>query len=433
MTTGINRRSLLKGTAGAAALGAASSVFSAPALISAQGGDTELILWTSFGSGVNGEAQAKLIEDYNAQGNGVTVTSSLYSNYEEVANAILTGIPSGDIPHVAVLSDVWWFTFYLRGVLADLTSTVDTPEDYVESLYTEYARNGGQYAVPFARSTPLFYFNREALEAAGLDESIFATWSTFRENGPALVEAGGVDASFGFGNAASYGAWTMHGPVWAFGGNYSDPEFNILIDEGGAVECGEFMRGFVQDFGAVAVTDPNTDFQTGALAATIQSTGSLGGITAGAQIDFGVAMLPEEDTFGCPTGGAGLAVMNNFSEEEIAAATDFITFCTNTQNAAYWAMTTGYMPVRTSAVESDEFQAFLEENPNNRVAIEQLPLTQPQDSARVFIPNGDQIIGRGWEQILVNNVPASDAFAEVAATLEEEKVPVLDAISQIEG
>ena len=430
----LNRRTLLKGTAGAAALGAASTTFSAPALISAQGSNVEIILWTSFGSGVNGEAQTKLIEDYNAQSNGVTVTPSIYASYEEIGNAILTGLPSGDIPQVAVLSELWWPMLYLRGELVDLTGMADTPEDYVELLYAEYQRNGGQWAIPFARSTPLFYFNRTALEQAGLDESIFENWETFRENGPTLVEAGGVDASFGFGSAAGYGAWFMHGPVWAFGGRYSDEEFNILIDEGGAVECGEFMREFVQNYGAAAVNDVSADFNTGALGAVIQSTGSLGGITAGAQMDFGTAMLPEgPEGFGCPTGGSGLSILADSSEEQVQAAMDYITFVTNTANATYWAMTTGYMPVRNSARESEEFQAFLEENPNNRTAIEQLPLTRPQDTARPYIPNGDQIIGSGWEQILVNNVPAADAFAEVAAILEEEKLPVIEAIEAIEG
>ena len=349
MTTGINRRSLLKG---AAAVGAASTVFSAPSLISAQGSDTEIILWTAFGSGVNGDAQAKLVEDYNAQSNGVTVTSSIYPSYEEVANAVLTGLPSGDIPHVAVLSDVWWFTFYLRGALADMTGMVENPDDYVQSLYTEYARNGGQYGVPFARSTPLFYFNRTALEAAGLDESIFDNWTSFRENADALVADGGVDAAFGFGSASGYGAWFMHGPVWAFGGRYSDEDFNILIDEGGAVDCGEFMREFVESGAGAAVNDVSADFQTGALGAVIQSTGALGGITAGAQMDFGTKMLPEgPEGFGCPTGGSGLSIMNDASDEQKQAAMDFITFCTNTENASYWSQTTGYMPVRTSAVD----------------------------------------------------------------------------------
>ncbi|HYH11091.1 MAG TPA: ABC transporter substrate-binding protein [Thermomicrobiales bacterium] len=437
MAQEISRRSLIKGAAGAAAgaaaLGAASKTFAAPAVIQNTGSNAEITLWTSFGSGVNGDAQAKLVEDFNASGQGVTVTSQAYASYEEVAQALITGLQTGDVPDVAILSDVWWFRFYLSQSLADLTPYVSEPDDYVQSLYTEYQRAGGQYSIPFARSTPLLYYHADGLEAAGLTPEIFTTWSGFVEAAPDLIEGSGLSAAFGFGNAASYGAWVLHGPVWAFDGRYSDEEFNILVTEEGCVNTGEFMRTFVESGNAVAVTDPVTDFQTGGFAAILGSTGSLGGIRDAAQFEFGTAFLPEEIQFGCCTGGSGLSVMANSSEENQEAAALFIDFCTNTENTSWWSQTTGYMPVRTSAIESDDFQAFLDENPNNRVAIEQLPLTQPQDSARVFIPNGDQILGRGWEQILVNNVPAADAWAEVQATLDEEKGPVLEAIAAIEG
>jgi sn-glycerol 3-phosphate transport system substrate-binding protein len=432
MIKNVSRRSLVKGAAGAAALGATSSRFFAPNLIGAQGSGVELVYWTAFGSGVNGDAQAKLIEDFNALDNGVTVTSTAYASYEEVANGILTGLESGDVPHVATLSDVWWFSFYLRQALADLTPYVETPEDYVESLYVEYARNGGQYGVPFARSTPLFYYNTEAFEAAGVDPAVLGKWSDFAEAAPDLVQ-GDVKYSFAFGNAASYGAWTMHGPVWAFGGRYSDEEFNILVNEPESVEAGEFMRDMIKTKGAGAVAAPQDDFITGTVATMIASTGSLGGVTANSQVGFATAMLPEEEQFGCPTGGTGLSVLSGASDEIIEAAATFLAFSTNTENAAAWAEATGYMPVRTSAIESEEYQAFLAENPNNQVAIEQLPKTQPQDSARVFIPNGDQNLGRAWEQILVNDVPAQEAFDEVAAQLEEDKIPVLEALEAIEG
>ncbi len=277
------------------------------------------------------------------------------------------------------------------------------------------------------------YYNVEGLEAAGLTPDIFATWSSFVEAASEFVSGSGLSSAFGFGNAASYGAWVLHGPVWAFGGVYSDPEFNILVTEEGCVTTGEFMREFVESGNAVTVTDPVTDFQTGAFGAILASTGSLGGIRDAAQFEFATAFLPEELEFGCPTGGSGLSIMQNSSEENKEAAALFIDFCTNTENTSFWAQTTGYMPVRTSAVESDDFQAFLDENPNNRVAIEQLPLTEPQDTARVFIPNGDQILGQGWEQILVNNRPAAEVWEEVKTTLDEEKMPVLEQLEAIEG
>jgi sn-glycerol 3-phosphate transport system substrate-binding protein len=133
------------------------------------------------------------------------------------------------------------------------------------------------------------------------------------------------------------------------------------------------------------------------------------------------------------TGGAGLSILASAADDRKAAAMRFIEFCTSTEETTTWSQATGYMPVRTSAIESPEEQAFLEENPNSRTAVEQLPLTRPQDSARVFIPNGDQILGRGWEQILVNNRPAAEVWEEVRAELEPEAQAVLEQVQTLEG
>ena len=84
-----------------------------------------------------------------------------------------------------------------------------------------------------------------------------------------------------------------------------------------------------------------------------------------------------------------------------------------------------------SAIESEEMQAFFEENPNFRTAVEQLPLTRPQDAARVFIPNGDQIIGAGLERIVINFEDPQVVFDEVANTLTDEAQPVKEAIAAL--
>lgn len=446
MARKLDRRSLVKTAAGAGAgLAAAgslnlvskrSSVFAAPALIQAKGSTVELAYWTSFGSGVNGEAQTALIEKFNSSQSEVKVVPQALENYEAIASQLISGLQTGDIPDIALLSDVWWFRFYLSQSLADLTPML-TPEmktdDYVQSLFKEYQRNGGQYAIPFARSTPLFYYNADAVEKAGVSPDVFGKWSTFREAAPDLVSKSGLEAAFAFGNAASYGAWVLHGAVWAFGGRYSDADFNIKVTEEGAVTAGEFMREFVSSGNAITVEDPVTDFANGVSTAILASTGSLGTIKSTATFNFRTAFLPEEKQFGCCTGGAGLAIMTGAADEKKAAAIRFIDFCTSTEETTIWSQATGYMPVRTSAIESPEEQKFLDENPNSRTAVEQLPKTQPQDSARVFIPGGDQILGRGWEQILVNNRPAAEVWEEVKGELEPEAAAVLEQVQAIEG
>lgn len=446
MTRQMNRRSLIKGAAGAgaglAAVGSAgfasarSSTYTAPALVQSTGSPVEITYWTAFGAGVNGDAQTALIEKFNGAQADVRVVSQALESYEDVAAQLISGLQTGDFPDVALLSDVWWFRFYLAQALADLTPLISAetaPEDYVESLYREYERAGGQYGIPFARSTPLFYYNADAVKKSGVSPEVFAKWSTFRKAAPDLISGSGLEAAFAFGNAASYGAWVLHGAVWAFDGRYSDEDFNILVTEEGCVNAGEFMREFVSSGNAITVDDPVTDFANGVSVAILGSTGSLGTIRSTANFEFTTAFLPQELEFGCPTGGAGLSIMAGAPEERKAAAMKFIEFCTSTEETMLWSQATGYMPVRTSAIESPEEQAFLEENPNSRTAVEQLPKTQPQDSARVFIPNGDQILGRGWEQILVNNRPAAEVWAEVEAELEPEAQAVLEQVQAIEG
>lgn len=425
----ISRRSLL----GITAAGAASLTFGVPGLIRAQGTDITLKWWSAWPSGPNSVQQEKLISDFHAAGNGAQIELTTYPNYTELANAAFTALESGDGPHIVTMSDSWWFAFYLRQYLHDLSPFVETPEDYVQSLYTESSRNGGQWAIPFARSTPLMYYNVEAMDAAGLDASIFETWSGFREAAPELRANGNVDAALALGGAIDSLSWNLHGPLWAFGGAVSDDDFNILLETENSIAAGTFLQEFVNSGDAALTNDANQDFQAGVVGATLLSTGGMAGMREGTDIEWNVAPLPQELAYGIPTGGSGLGVMSSASEEELAAAAAFLNFATNTENAASWSMATGYMPVRTSALETEEYKAFLKENPENAVAISQLPNASAQDAAAVFIPNGYEPHGRAWEQILVNNVDPADAFAEATAKYEAEKGPVLEALEAIEG
>src|SRR5690606_3526859 len=143
--------------------------------------------------------------------------------------------------------------------------------------------------------------------------------------------------------------------------------------------------------------------------------GSKGGVKHTAEFEFRPAFLPKETNCGCCTGGAGLAILTSCPEEERAAAMKDIAFASNLENTIFWSQNTGYMPVRKSALEDPSMVAYFEEFPQFRTAVEQLPLTQPQDSARVFVPNGDQIIGAGLERITVQSDDVATAFADVQA------------------
>jgi sn-glycerol 3-phosphate transport system substrate-binding protein len=258
-------------------------------------------------------------------------------------------------------------------------------------------------------------------QQAGLPDRGPSTWDELREWGRDLIRLDGNPKAHAFTNAANYNAWYFQGNVWQWGGNYSDEDFNILIAEDPAVEAGEFVRRLVHDDQmAYMAEDQSVDFANGLAATTEQSTGSLGGIIDTAQFEVGTAMLPEQSNFGVPTGGAGLAILAAAPDERKQAAFEFIKFAARPENVAFWSTTTGYMPATKSAQDSSEMQSYFQENPNYKVAVDQLPRTQPQDTARTLIPNGDPTIGEGLERILVGNEPAQSVFQEVASQLETD-------------
>jgi sn-glycerol 3-phosphate transport system substrate-binding protein len=200
------------------------------------------------------------------------------------------------------------------------------------------------------------------------------------------------------------------------------------------VAAGQFYKDTVHTYKwARPSKDVQADFIGGLTAAAKMSTGSMGGVKANATFDFGTAFLPKKDHFGCCTGGAGLAILSRTPAEKQPAAMQYIAFASSPESTSFWAQNTGYMPVRKSALDLPDMQAYFKEFPQFKTAVDQLPLTQPQDSARVFVPNGDQIIGKGLERVTVQAEDVATVFAEVQATLESEAQPVVEALRAIEG
>ena len=401
----------------------------------ASGSAIEITYWGSF-SGVLGEAEQATVDAFNSSQQDVKVNYQFQGSYEETAQKLTAAVQANQAPDVSLLSDVWWFSFYVNGLLLPLNDLMSTEgvksEDYQDVLIKEGTRKNNVYWVPFARSTPLFYYNKDLWKAAGLEDKGPDTWSQMQEWGPKLTKDG--VAAFGHPGAASYIAWLFQGVIWQHGGLYSDPDFTIRIQEEPGVRAGNFYRDTVQTWKwATAPKDVQQDFVNGAIASAMMSTGSLASVKKAAQFELGTAFLPKADTFGCPTGGAGMAILATTPAERQQAAMKWVAFATGDEWAAEWSIRTGYMPVRKKAVESDKMQAFFKENPNFKTAVDQLPQTRPQDAARVYIRGGDQIIGKGLERIVVAGEEVAPVWADVKAELEETAKPTIELFKKMEG
>ncbi|MBY6349526.1 ABC transporter substrate-binding protein [Rhodococcoides corynebacterioides] len=428
----LSRRGFL-GAAGAAGAVAASAALTACAGTSStsssgsgSGGDANTITFWSSHPGSSKDVENELISRFQAANPDLTVQMiDGGKNYEEIAQKFNAALSGGSLPDVVLLSDVWWFNFALLGAISPLDDLfsqagVNTSE-YVDSLVADYNWNDKTWALPYARSTPLFYYNKEVWSAAGLPDRGPATWQEFDQWGPELQRVvGNGKLAHGWGNAEDYLGWTYEGPIWTFGGSYSD-QFDLKFTDERTIAAGNFLKEMIHTKKYAAVSnDIANDFGAGLLASTIASTGDLSGITANAKFDFGTAFLPAEaGTPGCPTGGAGLAIPANIPDERKINALKFIDFVTNTESTVYFSQNVGYMPVRKAAATDPSEVAFLEQNPRSRTAVDQLSRTRSQDYARVFVPGGDKIIGTGLEQIALQNADVASTFSGMQDQLQQ--------------
>lgn len=440
---GYTRRELI-GTVGraaaavplAAACGAATQPggAGAPAAASPKGA-VKITYWGSF-SGNLGKAEQEVVEQFNASQKDVFVEYQFQGSYEDTAQKLTAALRAKTAPDVSLLSDVWWFKFYLARSLQPLNALMREAKvdsgDYVEVLYREGVRKGESYWLPFARSTPIFYFNRDAWKAAGLPDRGPRNWNEFTRDWMPALKAQGKTV-FAHPGAASYIAWLFQGVIWQHGGEYSDPQFNVKIAEAGGVAAGELYRSSIADGWGVAAKGMDADFRAGQVLSIMGSTAALAAHEAAAKFPVGTAFLPEGPRgFGCCTGGAGLSILAGLPKEKQQAAMKFIAYATGTATAQ-WSQNTGYMPVRKSAVDSAAMKDFYAKKPNFKTVVDQLPKTRPQDAARVYIPNGDQIIGKGLERITINREAPADVWKDVAATLTRDAQPVLRSLKDVEG
>ena len=381
----------------------------------------QVTFWTNHPGG-SIDIEKEIIEKFTEETGIEVEIVTAGANYEEVAQKFQTAQVGGDAGDLVVLSDATWFPQYLNEAITPLDPILEAidedPSGYVPALYDDYLYEGSHYAVPYARSTPLFYYNKDAYEAAGITEAP-TTWEEVAENAKKVQEAGPSDLmGFGYPNEAEYPAWTMANLVWGYGGAWSDEWDLSPLTGPQTVEALTFAQNLVNEGDASVLSgDPATAFSAGAVAQVVASTGSLSGILETSSFEVAVAFLPggpEAQTGIVPTGGAGVAVSAASSPEKQVAAAMLATYLTNAENTALFSSGTGYLPVRTDADMSE----YYVDNPLFEVAVEQLELTRSQDFARVFIPGGDRELAQGLQRILSADADVQETLDSAAEAIQ---------------
>ena len=341
----INRRTVLKGSV----IGAASLAFSPIARISAQesASEIEVALTQSFVE--PGHPAMQLVEAFNAKGLGTTVTATNYgANYEEIMQRAQANISAGIGP--ALVLTGWKYALFADAAL-NLVDLSEVGGDETQATLDRYRpwvvdiirlNNGKLAGLPFSLSTPVLYYNRDILQAAGLEaDPVLTTWEDVTAAAQAVKENTEVEAPI----LVEINEWTAQTFIQNTGGFVLDAEGKAVFDSEEATEGMRYWTD-MRDAGVVmpmASDQMRPAFLSGDGAFYVSSIAGLAGLRASIEFDLGTATFPTsgDKPLNPPSGGNFLGVYTQDAAQQ-AAAWEFLKFCASTEAVEIWNET-GYL------------------------------------------------------------------------------------------
>lgn len=371
----------------------------------------KITFWTNHPGG-SMDIEKQIVADFKKESGIDVELVTAGANYEEVSQKFQTAQNSDEVGDMVVVSDATWFTNFANDSLLPVDKVLESAESdtstYQETLFDDYLYEDAHYAVPYARSTPIFYYNKDHYKKAGLDDKAPATWEDVKANSEKLQEKKTAKSALSYPKEDAYPAWILGNMVWGYGGGWSNDWDMSAMTSPETVEAVQFAQDSTKDGWAnVSSGVPEDDFAAGATSQVLGSTGSLAGILESADFEVGVGFLPggpKETDKVVPTGGAGVGISAKSSPEEQLASAMFLDYLTNSENTATFSEGTGYLPVRTDA----DMSKVYEKTPQFEVAVDQLEKTRTQDPGRVLLPGGDTTIAKSLQKILTSDADVTE-------------------------
>lgn len=330
----------------------------------------------------------QLTAEYGAANPDVNITAIYAGSYSDAGQKALTAARGGTPPQLSVLLSTQMFALIDEDVIVpfDAYLTDEEKAEWIGGFYPSFMENsqtgGKTYGIPFQRSTPVLYWNKEAFKAAGLDPEVApANWDEMVEMGKALTlkdDAGNVTQWGVRIPSAGFPYWLFQGLSTPAGAILASADGNkVNFNDAKVVEALEYLVDLsktheIMQPGSIEWGPTPKAFFEGETAMMWTTTGNLTNVRSNAPFDFGVAMLPAKERRGAPTGGGNFYLFKDSTDEQKDAAVDFVQWITAPEQAATWSIATGYIAPRAETWDTDKMKAYTANFPQALVARDQL-------------------------------------------------------------
>lgn len=414
---GLSRRDLLKGAAaagvglgigtGAPSLAAAAKT-KFPINASARGSSpTSITLWHSMTEN-NLTTLQKLTSAFNASQRHVKVNLLNQNSYTDTQTAYTTALSGGE----SKLPDLVQWETELIQLLIDSQSVVPVSQpiaadhyslsDFVPSMLNFFKVRGTLWALPFNISSQVLYYDQNAFTKAGLDPTNPpATLDALKSACQKIVST--HSAKYGMSlklDQTNFEQWMALGDQNLVNMNngrsgratkvtFDDALGRSLFQWWGAMLKSNLAQATAN--GGTGVYDNLLAIGSGVAPMTLDTSAALGTILTVLQsgqypnVKLGVGRLPVPGSKpnkhgGVFVGGAGMYIVKKSTPATMDGAWQFLKYLLAPAQQATWALGTGYVPVRKSAVRLPALTQAWATVPQYKVAYEQI-LASPVNPA----------------------------------------------------
>jgi sn-glycerol 3-phosphate transport system substrate-binding protein len=371
---------------------------------------TEIPWWHSMTS-ANNDWVNDLANQFNASQKDYKIVPVFKGEYDVSLTAAVAAFRAHQAPALLQVFEVGTATMMAsKGAIVPVSKVMTDagykfdPKVYIPAVAGYYtAPNGQMLSFPFNSSTTVFYINKDAFKAAGLDpEKPPKTWPEVTLAAAKLKASGHkcpLTTSWqGWTQLESFSTW--HNTLLATRDNgMSGIDARLVANSplhvrhienlGNMAKQGLFVykgRG----------SAPDAAFYSGECAMTSGSSGMYGSIVKNAKFAFAESTLPYyPDVPGAPQntviGGASLWVMAGQKPEVYKGVAAFLNYLSRPDVQSASHKRTGYLPVTLASFKLTEDSGFYKEHPGTDTAVNQMIRKTTAKSRGIRLGNYVQI------------------------------------------
>jgi len=309
--------------------------------------------------GQNTAAWWKTFEtDFEAAHENIDLTIDVVS-WNDITTKVNTRIGNNDAPDILNIDS--FADYQAAGLLLPAQDYIsdETYAKFYQSFLDQSVVDGTVWAVPDLASCRAMYYNKDILDAAGVEvpttfEELRAACEAIKAYDPEIYPWG-VDMTTDEGQAcfAYY--------IWNNGGDFTDASGNWTLNDPKNVEAIEFIVGLVND--GLTNSDPaqetryiNQDMFGAGKVAMMIGPNSIPTYIAdgGYSINWGVAGIPASTGNSIAHGVMDrfMTFDNDYSDAEMEAITAFYDFFYEDTRYSEWVLMEGFLPATSAGGEA---------------------------------------------------------------------------------